>query len=518
MGTVIIAALIAALCGLGLGILIQRTQSGKTLGSAQEQAQRIRQNAEEEAARLVKDANVESKEILLKAKQEAERETKERRRELSQIESRLQNKENNLDRKLENLDAKEEKLHEREQQIQQLETSISEREHEAAQIIERQQQELERISGMTRENAKQVLMEQVLDEAKLDAARRAKEIEDEATENAEKQARRLISIAIGRLSSETVSEMTVSVVDLPNDEMKGRIIGREGRNIRALENATGVNLIIDDTPEAVILSAYDPVRREIARLSLEKLIGDGRIHPARIEEVVEKTTKDVEKTIKEAGENAIYELGIHNVHPEIVKLIGRLKYRTSYGQNIYAHSIEVANICAILAAELGVNVQVAKRAGLLHDIGKAVDHEIEGSHAVIGAELAKRYGEKPHVVNSIGAHHGDMEMESVEAVLVQAADAVSAARPGARREVLQNYLKRLEKLEEIAHSFDGVDRSFAIQAGREIRIAVKSEQITDDQMYVLSKDISKKIESELTYPGQIKVTVIRETRSVEYAR
>ncbi|WP_027389336.1 ribonuclease Y [Chrysiogenes arsenatis] len=514
----IIFVLVGLLPGAFAGYVYHKNVSAKNLGEAKGTAEDLVHRAKQEAAALKRDAEVESKDLMLRARQEVEKEAQERKKELNQIENRLLSKEGNLDKKIEVLDAKDEKLQEKERQVQQREGLLVEKEKEIGRLIERQQQELERISGLNGETAKQLLMEQMLEEARLDSAKLAKAIEDEAVENADRKAKRLIATAICRLSSETVSEMTVSVVDLPNDEMKGRIIGREGRNIRALENATGIDLIIDDTPEAVILSGYDPVRREVARLSLEKLIGDGRIHPARIEEVVEKTRKEVDKQIKEYGENAVYDLGVNSVHPEIIKLIGRLKYRTSYGQNIYHHSIEVANICGILAAELGVNVQVAKRAGLLHDIGKAVDHEVEGSHAIIGYELAKKYGEKPAVLNGIGAHHGEMEMESVEAMLVQAADAISAARPGARREVLENYLKRLEKLEEIAHSFEGVERSFAIQAGREIRIAVKSEAISDAQMYNLSRDIAKKIESELTYPGQIKVTVIRETRAVEFAR
>lgn len=518
MEFILIAAIGGIVIGAFAGFYYQKNITQKSMGAAAQTAEAIVKNAKQEAATLRKEAEVESKELLIKTRQEAERDLKERKKELSQIENRLLSKEGNIDKKLDSLDQKEERLNQKENAIQARENDLEEKSRELEHGLERQRQELERISGLTQEAAKQMLMEQMLHEARVESAKQAKQIEEEALEEAERKAKKYISTAIGRLSSDTVSEMTVSVVDLPNDEMKGRIIGREGRNIRALEDVTGINLIIDDTPEAVILSGYDAIKREVARLSLEKLITDGRIHPARIEEVVEKTRKEVDRTIKEAGESAIFELGINNIHPELVRLIGRLKYRTSYGQNIYKHSIEVAYICGILAAELGVNVQVAKRAGLLHDIGKAVDHEVEGSHAIIGADLAKKYGEKPEIVNAIGAHHGEMEMDSVEAVLVQAGDAISAARPGARREVLENYIKRLKKLEEIADSFDEVEKAFAIQAGREVRIIVKSEQVNDSQVHLLSKDISKKIESELTYPGQIKVTVIRETRAVEYAR
>ncbi|MBB5022043.1 ribonuclease Y [Desulfurispira natronophila] len=518
MEIIIIAAVAGLLVGAGGGIAYHKNITQRNINAAQNNAEAIITTAKQEAATLRKEAEVEAKELLLRSRQDLDRELKERKKELTQIENRLLSKEGNIDKKLDSLDQREERLTQKEKQLQSRESDVDNQAKEVQDIIVQQRQELERISGLTQESAKQILMDEIFQETRQEAAKAAKQIEDDALDAAERKAKEYIATAIGRLSSDTVSEMTVSVVDLPNDEMKGRIIGREGRNIRALEESTGINLIIDDTPEAVILSGYDAIKREVARLSLEKLITDGRIHPARIEEVVEKTRKEVDRTVKEAGEGAMYELGINNIHPELVKLVGRLKYRTSYGQNIYQHSIEVAYICGILAAELGVNVQIAKRAGLLHDIGKAVDHEVEGSHAIIGFDLAKKYGEKPAILNAIGAHHGEMEMDSVEAVLVQAGDAISAARPGARREVLENYIKRLKKLEEIADSFEEVEKAFAIQAGREVRIIVKSEQVNDSQVHMLSKDISKKIESELTYPGQIKVTVIRETRSVEYAR
>lgn len=440
-----------------------------------------------------------------------ERETKERRSELQRLERRLMQKEENLDRKIDSLEKKEDILSRKEAELDKSQEKINE-------LHAKQQAELERLSGFTSEEARTMLLASAQEEIKHETAIMIKELEQQAKEEADKKSREIISLAIQRCAADHVAETTVSVVALPNDEMKGRIIGREGRNIRTLETLTGIDLIIDDTPEAVILSGFDPVRREVARIALEKLITDGRIHPARIEEMVEKAQKEVEQRIKEAGEQATFDTGVYGLHPEVIKLLGRLKFRTSYGQNVLKHSIEVAHLAGVMAAELGVDVMLAKRSGLLHDIGKAVDHEVEGPHVTIGADLAKKYRESADVINAIAAHHGDEEPKTVQAVLVAAADAVSAARPGARRESLESYLKRLTRLEEIAESFEGVDKSFAIQAGREIRIMVKPDKIDDLSSVRLVHDIVKKIESELEYPGQIKVTVIRETRAVDYAK
>ena len=420
-------------------------------------------------------------------------------------------KEENLDRKIESFERKEEKLASKEQRL----NAAQER---AEQLCAKQQAELERLSGLTSEEAKQELLQSLEDEVKHESAMLIKDLEQQAKDEAEKKAREIISLAIQRCAADHVAETTVSVVGLPNDEMKGRIIGREGRNIRTLETLTGIDLIIDDTPEAVIISGFDPVRREVARIALEKLINDGRIHPSRIEEMVEKAQKEVEQKIKEAGEQATFAVGVHGLHPELIKLLGRLRYRTSYGQNVLNHSVEVANLAGVMASELGVDVVLAKRAGLLHDIGKAIDHEMEGSHVEIGGEIAKKFRESDLIINAILAHHGDVEPKSVEAVLVSAADAVSAARPGARRETLESYLKRLTRLEEISESFNGVEKCYAVQAGREIRIMVKPEVIDDASAVLLARDISKKIEAEMEYPGQIKVVIIRETRAVDYAK
>ncbi len=454
---------------------------------------------------------LEAKEEIHRLRTESERENRERRNEIQKLERRILNREESLDKKSESIERKEETIAKKNRQLEEKEVAITK-------LYESQLMELERLSGLTSEEAKELLLDGIRKEISHESAVMIKEMEYEAKQEADKKAREIISTAIQRYAADHVAETTVTVVSLPNDEMKGRIIGREGRNIRALETLTGIDLIIDDTPEAVVLSGFDPIRREIARIALEKLIVDGRIHPARIEEMVEKAKKEVDGIIKEEGEQAAFDVGIHGLHPEIIKLLGRLKYRTSYGQNVLKHSIEVSHLAGIMAAELGADIKIAKRAGLLHDLGKAVDHEVEGPHVDIGVDLARRYRESKEVLHAIAAHHGDIEPTTVEAVLVQAADAISAARPGARRETLEAYIRRLEKLEEIANSIEGVDKSFAIQAGREIRIMVKPEEIDEDQTVHTAREIVKKIESELDYPGQIKVNVIRETRAIEYAK
>ena len=459
----------------------------------------------------MREALLEAKEEILKAKNEYEREEKERRSDLQKQERRLQQKEENLDRKTENIERKEEQLSSK---LSRLDATQA----EAEALKQRQLEELERISGLTAEEAKSYLLQQLEEDVTHESAMKIKEIEARFKEEADTRAREIISLAIQRCAADHVSEATVSVVPLPNDEMKGRIIGREGRNIRTLETLTGVDLIIDDTPEAITVSCFDPVRREIARLALEKLILDGRIHPTRIEEMVEKAKREVDSVIKSEGERAIFETNVHGLHPELVKLLGRMHYRTSYGQNVLNHSIEVSHIAGLLASEVGANVAEAKRAGLLHDLGKSIDHEVEGSHVQIGVELARKYRESEGVIHAIHAHHNDVEPRTVVACLVQAADAISAARPGARRENLENYIKRLETLEEITSSFPGVEKSFAIQAGREVRIMVKPEMVSEDQMVLLARDIAKKIEDEMEYPGQIKVNLIRETKAIEYAK
>jgi ribonuclease Y len=486
--------------------------------SAEEQAVKMLEEAKREAETIHKEASLQAKDVVYQAKAEFERETKDKRRDLQALEKRLQQKEENLDKKMNLFDQREADFTKREQTISNKEQNLVQKDEKLNQLIADEMNKLENISGMSSAEAKKVLMEAMENEAKLDAAKRIKAIEEEARETADKKSKEIIALAIQRYAGEYVAERTVSVVALPSDEMKGRIIGREGRNIRALEAATGIDLIIDDTPEAVILSGFNPVRREVAKISLEKLIADGRIHPGRIEEVVAKATEEVDQAMKEAGEQAAFDLGVHGIHPEVLKLIGRLRYRTSYSQNVYQHSLEVAFLCGIMASELGLNVKQAKRAGLLHDLGKAVDHEVEGSHAVIGAELARKYGETAKIVHAIMAHHEDEKPNSMLAVLVQAADALSGARPGARREMMETYVKRLEDLERIATSFAGVTNSFAIQAGREIRVMVSSDEVSDERVVLLAKDVAKKIESEMTYPGQIKVNVIRETRAIEYAR
>ena len=494
-----------------MGYLVRKNVAESKIATAEEQAIRIVQDAEQAGEAKRKEMMMEAKEEIHRLRSEMERENKDRRSDLQRQERRLVQKEENLDRKIESFERKEEKLARKEQSL----TAAQER---AEQLCAKQQTELERLSGLTCDEAKQELLQSLEDEVKHESAMLIKDLEQQAKDEAEKKAREIISLAIQRCAADHVAETTVSVVGLPNDEMKGRIIGREGRNIRTLETLTGIDLIIDDTPEAVIISGFDPVRREVARIALEKLINDGRIHPSRIEEMVEKAQKEVEQKIKEAGEQATFAVGVHGLHPELIKLLGRLRYRTSYGQNVLNHSVEVANLAGVMASELGVDVVLAKRAGLLHDIGKAIDHEMEGSHVEIGGEIAKKFRESDLIINAILAHHGDVEPKSVEAVLVSAADAVSAARPGARRETLESYLKRLTRLEEISESFNGVEKCYAVQAGREIRIMVKPEVIDDASAVLLARDISKKIEAEMEYPGQIKVVIIRETRAVDYAK
>lgn len=512
--------LILAAGGLGyfLGNVLRKRLSDTLVSKAEDLASKIVEDAKREAETITKEAELKAKDEVYQAKAEAEREAKEKRKDLQALEKRLQQKEENLDKKMNLFDQRDADQVKKDQMLQSREQGLVQKEERLDSLIAEQREKLETISGLSSSDAKKILMDTMESEAKLDAAKRIKVIEEEARETADKKSKEIIALAIQRYAGEYVAERTVSVVALPSDEMKGRIIGREGRNIRALEAATGIDLIIDDTPEAVILSGFNPVRREVAKIALEKLITDGRIHPGRIEEVVSKAEEEVEQTIKEAGDQAAFDLGVHGIHPEVLKLIGRLKYRTSYSQNVYQHSLEVAFLCGIMASELGINVKQAKRAGLLHDLGKAVDHEVEGSHAVIGAELARKYGESPKIVHAIMAHHEDEKPNTVLAVLVQAADALSGARPGARREMMETYVKRLDDLERIATSFTGVNNSFAIQAGREIRVMVSSDEVTDERAVVLAKDIAKKIEAEMTYPGQIKVNVIRETRAIEYAR
>lgn len=481
------------------------------IGSAEAEAKRIIEAAKKEGESKKKEAILEAKEENHKSRQELDKEIKDRRNEISRQERRIQQKEENLDKKTDAIEKKEEALSKKDKDLDALREEIEK-------IKQKELNMLEQLAGLSKDEAKQYLLEKLENEVKHEAAIMVKDIEAQAKENAEKTAKNIIAGAIQKCAADHVAEATVSVVNLPNEEMKGRIIGREGRNIRTLETLTGIDLIIDDTPEAVILSGFDPVRREIARLSLEKLIVDGRIHPARIEEMYEKAKKEVETQIKQEGENATFETGVHGLHPEIIKLLGKLRFRTSYGQNVLKHSIEVSQIAGLIAGELGADITMAKRAGLLHDLGKAADHEMEGSHVTIGADLAKKYKESKDIVHAIMAHHGDIEATTVVAVIVQAADAISAARPGARRENIESYIKRLEKLEEIANSFEGVEKSFAIQAGREVRIMVSPENIKDDSITLIARDIVKKIENELEYPGQIKVNVIRETRAVEYAK
>lgn len=518
LGVAVIAIVVVAFLCYKLGVKSYKKTVDEQFGSAQARADKMVEDARAECKALKKEAILEAKEQELKLKNEFERESREKKTELNKQEQRLNQREDNLEKKESALDRKNEELENHKKSLAAKEQEIAKLQEKLSNQHELMIQELEKVAQLTREEAKKLLSDEILEEARHDVALQVRNIEQTAKDEAEHEAKNIISLAVQRCAADHASEITVSVVPIPSDDMKARIIGREGRNIRALENATGIELIVDDTPEVVILSGFDPVRREVARLALEKLITDGRIHPARIEETVAKVKKELDQEIKAAGESAMFDVGIYGLHPELIKLIGRLKYRTSYGQNVYKHSIEVANLAGIMASELGLDVVLAKRAGLLHDIGKAVDKEQEGTHVQLGADLAKKYGEKPNVINAIAAHHGDCEPKTIEAVLVAAADAISGARPGARRETGTNYVKRLEKLEQIASDFNGVDKCYAIQAGREVRVIVKPEQVDDAQAMFLAKDIAKKIEAELEYPGQIKVNVIRESRAVEYAK
>ena len=512
MGVIdIISILLGIAVGIIAGYFVRKNIYESKIGQANSEADRIIKQAEDDSKRIHKEKLLEAQEEIHKLRTESERENKERRSDLQKFERRVIQKEEILDKKLQNLEQKETSLGDKLK-------NVAKKEEEIEAIKTQQLEKLESISGITSDKAKEIILTNAERDVRREMSIMIKEIESQAKEEAENKSREIIGYAIQKCAADHVAETTVTVVNLPNDEMKGRIIGREGRNIRTLETLTGIDLIIDDTPEAVILSGFDPIRREVARIALEKLIADGRIHPARIEEMVDKARKEVENIIKEYGEQAAFETGVHGLHPELVKLLGRLNYRTSYGQNVLKHSIEVAHIAGIMAAEIGADIRLAKRAGLLHDIGKAVDHEMEGTHVEIGMDLLKRYKESKEVIHAMSTHHGDYEPQTIEAVLVTAADAISAARPGARRETLEAYIRRLEKLEEIANSYEGVDKSFAIQAGREIRIMVKPENVSDEDIHLLARDMTKRIEDELEYPGQIKVSIIRETRAIEYAK
>ncbi len=507
----IITFLISAAVCIPTGILIRKKTAESKIKSAESEVARIIANAKKEAENVRKEELLKAKEEILQNKNELDKEIRERRGEVQQQEKRLFQKEETLERRSENFERKEKELEKNAQELERKRKSLDE-------VYNKQIEELQRISGLSRDEAKAILLEQLSKKLNDEKAAIIKAVETETKETANKKAKEIIGYAIQKCAADHTSETTVSVVALPNDDMKGRIIGREGRNIKALETLTGIDLIIDDTPEAVILSGFDPLRREVARIALEKLIEDGRIHPAKIEEMVEKAKEEVEETIKEEGERAILETGVHGLHSDLVKLIGKLKYRTSYGQNVLTHSIEVSNLARIMAEELGLDPKLARRAGLLHDIGKALDHDMEGTHVEIGVDVLKKYKENELVINAVQAHHGDVEPKTLEAVLIQAADAVSASRPGARRETLETYIKRLEKLEEIADSFEGVEKSFAIQAGREVRLIVKPEKVSDSEMITMAREVAQKVESEMEYPGQIKVNVIRETRAVDYAK
>ncbi len=507
----VVCALVFGFLGVLMGIQYRKKFAEAEIGSAEQEAKRIIEEGSKVAEQKKKEALIEAKEEILKSKNELDKEIKDRRNEVSRLERRCVSREESLDRKLDQLEKKDESLN---QKIKEYEDKTA----EVEQIKVQQTEKLEELSGLTAESAKELLIAQVEEQARFEAAQKLIEIETQLKEDAEEKARNIIALAISRIASDQVAESTVSVVALPNDDMKGRIIGREGRNIRAVETATGVDLIIDDTPEAITISSFDPIRREVARLTLEKLVSDGRIHPTRIEETVEKAKREVESRIKQAGEKAVFETGIHGLNNELVKILGRLMYRTSYGQNVLNHSVEVSYIAGIIADELGVDGTLARRAGLLHDIGKAMTQEVEGSHVQIGVEIAKKYKENKDVIHAIEAHHGDVEPRTVTAMIVQAADAISAARPGARREDIENFIKRLQKLEEICSGFDGVDKAYAIQAGREVRVMVKPEEVNDQSMVLLARDMAKKIEGELKYPGQIKVNIIRESRATDFAK
>jgi ribonucrease Y len=498
--------------------LLRQQQQQQLIVSAEQTAALILEEAKKEGSVFKKEAEVQAKDIIVQAKADAEKEIRERKRDIQQTEKRLQNREEALEKRAEVAEHRESDLTRRDQGLKSKEEAVHQKEQSYARLIEETRAQLEKVAGMTRDEATRKLIEQMTENARHEAVRRIMTIEEEAREEAERRAKKIISVAVERLSGEFVSERTAYVVHLPSDDMKGRIIGREGRNIRAIEAATGVDLIVDDTPETVLISSHSPIRREIARVAVERLVSDGRIHPGRIEEVVKKAEQEVEESVRDAGQRAVLELGIHGVHPEIIKLVGMLKYRYSYGQNVLMHSIETAYICGVMAAELGLNEKQARRAGLLHDIGKAVSHEIEGSHAIIGGEVARKYGESAKIVNAIAAHHEEIKAETVLAPLVDAADALSGARPGARREVLESYVRRLEALETISNSFTGVEKSFALQAGREVRIIVNPSSVTDGEANILAREVAKRIENEVTYPGQIRVTVIRETRATDFAR
>lgn len=509
---------IGVLAGVIFGFLVRKKIAEGKISTAEEASKKILTEAKKESETLRKEAKLQAKEELYRTKAEFEKEVRSKKYDLQKLEKRLAQKEENLEKKVNLIDQKEISIGRREKSLVGQEKNVKNLEEHYTKTLEEQKKMMEKISGMSSEEAKKILMQSLESEAKHESARTIRRIEEETRENADKIAKNIIAIAIQRYSADYVAEKTVSVVNLPNDEMKGRIIGREGRNIRTIEQLTGVDLIIDDTPESILISSFDPIRREIAKIALERLITDGRIHPTRIEEIVEKVKQEMEVEIREAGEQSTFDAGIQKINPETIRLLGRLKYRTSYDQNVLQHSLEVSFLCGMMASELGINVKAAKRAGLLHDIGKAIDHEVEGSHALIGSDVAKKHGEPEEIVHAVAAHHDDVQPQTVLAVIVQAADALSAARPGARREMLVTYVKHLKDLEEIANSFKGVSKSYAVQAGREIRVMVESKDVSDDDSVVMSKDLAKKIEESLTYPGQIKVTVIRETRSVEYAK
>ncbi len=513
-----VLAIIATAMGVFAVYLARRRSFVAGAEATRREVQVLIDEAKSKGELIIKEAELKAKDLLVEARAQAEREVREERRELAAVESKLAAREESIDKRLEGFERRDAEFNRRDQALRTREKALGERESEHQALIEAARAKLEAVAGLTREEARRQVIEEIVGQARHDAARQIRVVEEEAREEADRRAKRIVSIAIERLAGEFVTERTVSVLALPNDEMKGRIIGREGRNIRAIEAATGVDIIIDDTPEAVVISCHNPIRREIARIALERLISDGRIHPGRIEEVVRKAEQEVEESMREAGQRAILEVGVHGVHPELVKLLGMLKYRYSYAQNVLMHSLEAAFLCGAMAAELGLNEKQARRAALLHDIGKALTHEIEGSHALIGAELARKYGESAKIVNAIAAHHEEVKAETILAPLVDAADALSGARPGARREVLESYVKRLEDLEQIAKSFKGVDKCFAVQAGREMRIIVEPGQVSDEDATMLARDVAKKIETDMTYPGQIRVTVIRETRATELAR